>query len=216
MNRRFESPLFWGSHSPLSALTGSALVIMASGRFSFALICAVTLVWVFGLSALIFSCARKLMPSRGETAVLLFLSAFLCGFFMILVSLLNPLLVLGTSFMLVLVPSYCLGSGFFKSSKSADPADAASRALLEAITLSGIILAAALIREPLGMGTLSVPGGPGGITELIENGEAAGFFPIRILSVSAGGFLLLGYGTALYRYFREQNSNVPSNSDTEE
>ena len=208
MNRRLGSHLFWGSHSPLSALSGTGLIIMASSRFAFALVCSGALLWVYGLTALIYSGARQIMPLRGRMVILLFLSSFLAGLFAILTSLLNPLLILGTSFFLFLIPPWCLGSGFFESAESVDPFEAVSRALLEAITLSGIILALALIREPLGIGTISIPGSVQGITELFGGRYAEAFVPARILSVSAGGFLLLGYGTALYRYFREQNTGA--------
>ena len=211
MNRRFESHLFWGSHSPLSTLTGAGLIIMASSRFAFALVCAGALIWVYGLSALIFSGARSIMPIRGRMVILLFLSAFLCGIFMILVGLLNPLLILGTSFFLLLVPPCCLGSGLFEASDSVSPGEVFSRALFEAIVLAGLILAFALIREPLGMGTLSFPGGVQGIVEIFDTAEENSVVPIRFLSVSAGGLLLLGYGTALFRYLRERNGNTPQN-----
>ena len=209
MNRRFDSHLFWGSHSPLSAFAGAGLIIMASTRFAFALVGAGALVWVYGLSALVFSVARMIMPKRGRMVILLFLSAFFCGLFMLLVGLLNPLLILGTVFFLVLVPPCCLGSGFFEASESINPAEVFSRALLEAIVIAGLILAFALIREPLGMGTLSFPGGIRGIAELFEIREGDGFIPIRFLSASAGGLLLLGYGAALFRYFREQSGQMP-------
>ena len=208
MNRRFGSHLFWGSHSPLSALSGAGLIIMASSRFAFALVCSGALLWVYGLSALIYSSARPILPSKGRMVILLFLSSFLSGLFAILTSLLNPLLILGTGFFLFLIPPWCLGSGFFESAESAEPFEAVSRALLEAITLSGFILALALIREPLGIGTISIPGSVQGIVELFGGRDADAFVPARILSVSAGGFLLLGYGTALYRYFREQNTGA--------
>ena len=208
MNRRFDSPLFWGSHAPLSALSGGALIILASTRFSFALICAGALIWVYGLSALIFSAARQIMPSRGRSVILLFLSAFLCGIFMFLVGLLNPLLILGMGFFLILVPPYCLSTGLFEASGSEYPGEVFSRAMLEAIVMANVILALALIREPLGMGTLSFPGGVQGIVELFSSQED-GFVLARLLSSSAGGLLLLGYVTALYRYFRERSGSVP-------
>ena len=215
MNRRFESHLLWGFHSPLSALTGAGLLIMASSRFSFALVCSAALIWVFGLSALIFSGARPIMPKRGRMVILLFLSAFLCGIFMLLVGLLNPLLILGTGFFLVLVPPCCLGSGFFEACESVSSDEVFSRALLEAFVLAGLILALALIREPLGMGTLSFPGGAQGIVEIFDSGEGDNSVPIRFLSASAGGLLLLGYGTALFRYFREWNGSIPQNDARE-
>ena len=210
MNRRFASHVFWGSHSPLSALSGTGLIVMASSRFAFALVCAGALIWVYGLTALVYSASRPIMPSRGRMVILLFLSAFFCGTFALFTSLLNPLLILGTVFFLVLVPVWCLSSGFFEASESEDIIESVSRALLEAITLAGVIIAFSLIREPLGMGVLSIPGGVQGITELFggQNTEVNSFFPVRIISVSSGGLLLLGYFTALYRYFKEQNGGV--------
>ena len=216
MNRRFNSHLFWGFHSPLSTLGSAALIIMASGRLAFAVICAGALVWVYGLTALIFSSADPIMPIRGRMAILLFLSAFLCGIFMLLVSLLNPLLSLEIGFFIALIPPICLGSGFFEASRQVKPMEVFSRALSEAVVIAGLVFAFALIREPLGMGTLSFPGGAQGIIELFELGEENTFVPIRILSASAGGLLLLGYGTALYRYARVQSGGAPRNEQIPE
>ena len=203
MNERFSSHLFWGSHSPLSTLTGAALIIITSSRFGFALICAGALLWVYGLTALVFSAARNVMPGRGRMLVLLFLAAFFSGIFVLLASLSNPLLIFGAGFFLLLIPPCLLGSGFFEASESQSTLETVSRALLEAMVLSVIILGLALIREPLGMGTLSVPGGSQGLTEIFQFANN-GFLPVRILSVSAGGFLLFGYGTALFRYLKER------------
>ena len=215
MSRRLNAHCFWGSHSPLSALTGAGLIIMASSRFSFALICAAALLWVYGFTALVFSGARTVMPKRGRRVILLFLSAFFCGTFMLLAGLLNPLLILGTGFFLVLVPPCCLSSGFFEASESSSLTDVLPRALLEASVLAGIILAVALIREPLGMGTLSFPGGIQGIVEVFDVYDDGGFVPIRFLSASAGGLVLLGYGTALFRHLREQSGNIPQDEAPE-
>ena len=210
MSRRFSSHLFWGSHTPLAALTGAGLIIMASSRFSFALLCMAALLWVYGLTALVFSAARPIMPTRGKKYILLFLSAFFCGIFMLIVGFLSPLLILGTAFFLVLIPPCCLGSGFFEASESSSVGEIIPRALLEAAVLSGIILAFALIREPLGMGTLSFPGGIQGVVEVFDVRQDDSFVPIRFLSASAGGLVLLGYGTALFRYFRDRSGNTPN------
>ena len=207
MNKRFESHLFWGSYSPLSLLGCAGLIILASTRFAFALICTGALIWVYGLSALIYSGARPILPVRGKMAVLLFLSSFLCGIFMFLAGLVNPLLIMGTGFFLILVPPCCLGSHFFEASESEYPVEVFSRALLEALVLGGIILALALIREPLGMGTLSFPGGAQGILDIFSSTDTDSFIPARLLSTSAGGLILLGYGTTAFRYFREQSGS---------
>ena len=204
MKHRFSSHLLWGSYSPLSALSGAGLIIMASARLAFALVCAGALIWVFGFTALIFSGARQIMPLKGRMIILLFLSSFFSGLFAILTGFLNPLLIMGTGFFLFLIPPWCLGRGFFELSDSFDPVETVSRALLEAITMSLIIIAFALIREPLGMGTLSIPGSYSGIIELTGGGNREIFIPAKILSVSSGGLLLLGYTAALHRYLREK------------
>jgi len=213
---RLSSHLFWGAHSPLSALTGAGLIIMASGRLSYAILSAAALLWVYALTSLAFIGGRKIMPIRGKSVILLFLSAFFCGLFMLLASLLNPLLILGAGFFLVLVPVYCLGSGFFEAAESSPLSEVFMRALCEAGTLAAIILAVALIREPLGMGTLSVPGGISGVTEVFDVYNEESILPVRLFAVSSGGLLLLGYCTALFRYFREQGGNTPRGADMED
>jgi hypothetical protein len=68
------------------------------------------------------------------------------------------------------------------------------------------------------MGTISIPWAPQGILELFSNPNFDRFVPIWIISAPSGGLLLLGYGTALYRYLGEmnganfQNDNIPENS----
>ena len=211
MKNRFDSHVFWGAYSPFSLLSGAALVILASGRLAFAIICAAGLVWVYGITALVFAGARKILPASGKKLILLFLSTFSCGIFMILISLLNPLLILGTFFFHILIPPCLLGSGLFDDSMNADLDDAFSRAILEAFVLALVIVAFALIREPLGMGTFSFPGGAEGIIEILGDGDKETFALARILSASSGGLLLLGYATALYRYFRGRTHGVPGN-----
>jgi len=212
MKGRFTSHLFWGSHSPLSALSGAALIIMASNRLSFAIVCSGALIWVFALTVLTYSCAHyflpSCLPSKGRMVILLFLSSFFCGVFAIIISLLNPLLILGTVFFLVLIPPWCMSTGFFEAVESLEPFEAVSRALPEAVVFSGVIIALSLIREPLGIGTISIPGSSQGIMEIYEGQNTDTFLPGRILSISAGGLLLLGYVVAIYRYFKDRSGNV--------
>ena len=157
-----------------------------------------------------------ILPNHGRKVILLFLSSFLCGFMVIFIGLLNPLLILSTIFFLILIPPFCLSTGLFEAIESSDPFDVLSQALSEAIALACLILAVALIREPLGMGTLSIPGDAQGIKELFSREESNTIIPAQIFSVSSGGLLLLGYGTALFRYLREQNAAASGNSEEEE
>jgi hypothetical protein len=74
------------------------------------------------------------------------------------------------------------------------------QAFTEGMSLSALILGLALIREPLGYGTLSFPGGAQGIAVLFTFPPGIQL-PIRIASASAGAFFLLGYGIALFRRY---------------
>jgi len=216
MSRRLRSHIFWGSHSPMYLLSAIALLIMASGRLSFALVSAAALIWVYGFTTLVFSGARSIMPKPGEMVVLVFLASFFSGMFAILIGTLNPVLFLSSAFFLLLIPPCCLGSGFFQAAKTSTLGEALPRALLEATVLGGIIIAFALIREPLGMGTFSIPGGPQGVNEVVNINSNLGFFPGRFLSVSAGGLILFGYGAAVFKYFKIRAGNVKEDSNEEE
>jgi hypothetical protein len=199
--------VFWGSHAPLSSLAGAGLIVMASSRLAFAIICAGALIWVYGLTSLVYFSSQKIMPQRGKPVILLFLSGLVCSIYILCLFLLNPLLIMGTSFFLFLVPPCCIGSGVFTRLESLDPAKAFFRALLESLVPGGLAIALSLVREPLGLGSISFPGGVQGIVE-ISGGGYEGFFPVRVFAASGGGLLLLGYGVALFRYFRGSHTNM--------
>ena len=207
MNNRLHSHFFWGRHAPLSAMTAVGLLLMASSRLAFAIFCAGALLWVFGLTALAFFSAQKFMPQKGKPIILLFLTSLISSMYLLLMDMLNPLLVAETWFFLVLIPPYCVGSGLFEQNEPQDPGELLPRVWLEAACLALIIIAISLIREPLGSGSLSFPGGTWGFAEFVVSGDdVEGFLPIRLLSVSAGGFLLLGFCVAIFRYFLSQKS----------
>jgi hypothetical protein len=205
-NRR----IFWGSHAPLSSLAGAGLIIMASSRLAFAVICAGALIWVYGFTSLVYFSSQKIMPQKGKPVILLFLSALVCSIYMLCLFLINPLLIMGTCFFLFLVPPCCIGSGVFQRLESLAPGEAFSRALLESLVPGGLTVAMSLIREPLGLGSISFPGGAQGIVE-ISGGDYEGFFPVRIFAASGGGLLILGYGVSLFRYFRGFHAGTEEN-----
>lgn len=202
MNRFSLVPDFWGPLSPLTALWGLALLIMAGSRTAFALVILLALLWVYGLSALVYVTAGRFFPAQGKNFILVFLSAFFGSLFLFLIWLLNPLLALELGFLIILVPVCCIGSGVFTRLEVTLPGLSLIRALEEAALLGLLILALALIREPLGYVSLSLPGGPQGIVEILKGGEGEGFFPAHIAASVAGGFLLLGYGLAIFRHFQ--------------
>jgi hypothetical protein len=216
MKERYDSHPFWGGHSPLSTLAGGSLLILASSRFSFALVSAGSLFWVYCLSSLAIFAARPILPQKGKQWVFIFLSAIIGSLYLLILWFLSPILVLNTFFFLILSPVCCIASGLFDRiwSASAGQGDAPVaptyspdigavlfRSFTEAWVLAALILALSLVREPIGFASLSFPGGVQGIVTLFS-AETDGFFPIRIAVSSAGALILLGYGIALYKQFR--------------
>jgi hypothetical protein len=192
--------VFWGSRSPLAGLSGAALLILASARLAYALLIAVALLWVYVLSAVALRPASRILPERGRPLVLLLAASFIGCVYLLFLWLLSPLSALELFFLVPLVPLFCAGSGFFRRIESLPPGEAALRALSEALIWGGLLIGFALIREPLGAGSLSMPG-TSGIVLLFAIEED--FFPVRFIASSAGALLVLGYGAGLYRHFRK-------------
>jgi hypothetical protein len=201
------APFFWGPASPLRSLSALVLLILAGGRTAFALVIALALLWVYGFSVPLYFAAVRFVPppffpARRRILIPVVLSAFFSSLFLLLLWLLNPVLALELSFLICLTPICCAGSGIFTRGNLGSPLEVFIRALLEAAILGFLILALALIREPLGHASLSFPGGSRGIVEFLGGTEGEGFFPARIAASSAGGLLLMGYGLAIFRSLR--------------
>jgi hypothetical protein len=173
---------------------------MATSRLAYAIAVTGALLWVYGLSVLAAHPGARFIPARGRPFILIVLASFTGAFYLLLLWFICPLTALEVFFLVSLVPLFCADSGIFKRIESLDLIDAVARALSEAGVVGALLLIASLIREPLGFGCLSLPGGSRGITLLVVFG--GGFTPIRLVVGSAGALLLLGYGVGLYRHFR--------------
>jgi Na+-translocating ferredoxin:NAD+ oxidoreductase RnfE subunit len=203
MNQRYQNHLFWGSHAPLSTLTALGLLVTASSRTAFALISAGALVWVYGWTVLVYCWTRRIFPKRGKNPVLALMSAFFGSLYLLLLGLISPFLAIEAAFFIILAPVSCVSCGIVGRVESLDLEEGVVRACLEGLVLGGLIFALALIREPLGHGSLSLPGGGRGIIELF-NGEDWFFFPVRIIGGASSALLLLGYGLALFRHVKSR------------
>jgi hypothetical protein len=201
-NLRLQNHLFWGPYAPLSTLIGVGILIMASSRTAFALVTLAALVWVYALTPLIFRIASPVLPQRGGDLILVTLSTFAGGLFHLILWLISPLLAMETALLIILTPVCYIASGVFSRLKSLPPKETLIRPIFEALALGLLILVMALIREPLGFGSFSLPGGIKGIIEIFGGGENS-FFSIQIIGSSAGALLLFGYGLAVFR--REKN-----------
>jgi hypothetical protein len=175
---------------------------MASARLAYAIIAAGALLWVYGLSALsVYTCSR-IFPVWGRSMVLTFLASFFGGLYLLWFWFISPLTAMEVFFLVSLIPLLCAGSGVFNRIESLDLGEAAARALSEAAVFGAILIVFSIIREPLGFGSLSVPGASLGIVTLFYLGDVP-FLPVCLIAGSAGALLLLGYGVGLYRHFRK-------------
>ncbi|GHV75615.1 hypothetical protein AGMMS49942_04360 [Spirochaetia bacterium] len=203
-NNTIQSPIFWGNHAPLSTLVSAGLMIMATSRLAFALALTVALVWVNMLTVLIVSVGKPILPKKGLEILRVFLASFFGSLYLLFSYFVNPFLAMEITFLITLAPLYCIGSGICRRTADLDPEDAVLKAFLEALVLGSILIALALIREPLGFGSLSFPGGPQGMAVLVFSGTL--YFPVRVVAGASGGLLLLGYGLSLFRRFKARHS----------
>jgi hypothetical protein len=138
------------------------------------------------------------LPRWGRGGINPFLVSFIGGLYILILFLISPILAMDSLFFLILCPLCCVSSGLPARLEAADLGEGITQAAMESICLSVPILALALIREPLGYGIISLPGGSQGIV-VIGSFTRLAYLPIRIISGSAGAFFLLGYGLALFR-----------------
>jgi hypothetical protein len=192
------SPALLKKISPATTLPGCGLLIIASGRLSHAIVAAGALVWVYGLTSLVIYAAVRLLPRQGRTILISFLASFMAALYLFILWLLSPLCALETFFAVSLVPVFYMASGV---SSRADSFTASDSFFLEALSLCVLLLAFALIREPLGFVSLSMPGGSQGSVMLFSF-NAQSFFFFFFAASSGGALLLLGYFFALYNYNR--------------
>jgi hypothetical protein len=192
------SPALLKKISVTAALPGCGLLVIASGRLSHALIAAGALVWVCGMTSFVIYAAHRILPRQGRIILISFLASFMAAVYLFFLWLLSPLCALESFFAVSLVPVFYMASGVSRRSCSVNASDSF---FLETLSLCVLLPAFALIREPLGFVSLSLPGGPQGSVMLFSfNMES--FLPIQLFASSGGALLLLGYCFALYNYNR--------------
>jgi hypothetical protein len=203
---------FWGRHAPLTALTGAALLILASGRTAYALLILGALLWHHTLLILTLNITKPTFPRKGKDIVVFFLSGVLNSSYLLFLFLLSPFLALEIYLCCLLVPVHSYTSRLASRLENMEIEDALFRAVSEASSTGILIVALALIREPLGFGSLSLPGGSGGIIRLFVSEEST-HFPIRIFTCSSGAFILLGYGVTLFNRLKEIRAKTEQDSE---
>jgi hypothetical protein len=205
---------FWGSLSPLGGLSGAALLVMASARFSWAIIIAGSLFWVYSLTAFTYSFMvsalnKKFFPDTGRSYVFICLASFFGSIYILLFWLICPLAAFEALLPMLLVPLFCAGSGIFErfasGGNTGDVFDHVSDAASQAAMLAVLTILFSIVREPLSYCSLSLPGSADGLVPIMFF-RSGSFFPIGIFASSAGALLLLGYIICIYQYSKNSIS----------
>jgi hypothetical protein len=196
-------------------------MVISSGRIASALVCLVALLWTNALTLFVAGVGRKALPEKGREGVLVFVASFACFLFYFVLSLASPFQAMENAFCILLCPVFLLASGLYSRVQEYDTPEMVFQAVSEALVLGMLILALALIREPLGSGSVSLPSL--GLVRLIGGGLSQAsdpaaveplplesrFFlePMALLKLSSGALIILGYGVALYRHRRNLYTN---------
>ncbi len=200
MNDRLHADPLWGKYGPLTTLTGAALIILSSSRFSFAVTTLGSLLWVYGLTIGTLKVMENLLPHAGRHGIAILLSSLYGYGYYFLFSLFSPLMALEITFPLALVPVAFIARGFYRQMDELSLSQALGTSLYEAFILGLLLIALALFREPFGFGVLTIPS-PQGAYEFFGS-DLASHFSIRLVVSTAGGLLILGYLVALFRVIR--------------
>ena len=195
--------LFLDGIPPMAWLSGGGLLIMASDRLAHAITAAGALVWVYCLSTLAVHGGTRIFPRQGRVELFAFLNSFVACVFIFLLWIISPICALETFFVISLVPLICLGSGLFERLETLSLREKFFTALYEALIPGILIVIFAIIREPLGFLSLSLPGGSQGII-LLFSFDTESFLPLHLAASSSGALLLLGYFLGLYQYLGEE------------
>jgi hypothetical protein len=186
-------------YTPLSTMSGAALLVIASARCSYAIVTLGSLLWVHFLCTLINSGIQNVFQKISVKMLGVLISAFIGSLYLLFLYLVNPFLALETSLLCSLVPVYYIGNWDFESFKNTGFDAVVSDSWKQPLSLGCFILAFSFIREPLGFATLSVPGGERGIIQLF-NAQQAYPFPVELISSAAGALFLLAYILIVLRY----------------
>lgn len=203
MNKVTQYNIFLGRTASLTILSGTALLIMASGRLAHAITVFGAMMWVNILSALTAHTGARVFPRRGRVVLLAFLTSFFAGIFLLVLWMLSPLCALESFFAVSVIPMFCMVSGIYKQLETLTLKDTLLTSFSETVIFGLLIIILALIREPLGYLSLSLPGGTRGIV-LLFSLTTESFLPIHLIAASCGALLLIGYFMGLFRYIKEK------------
>jgi hypothetical protein len=178
--------------SPWTLISALCIIIIASARLAYALIAALSILWVYIIAVLITNSARKFFPKIFNKLLHAALYAVLGCIFYLLVDIFNPFLASEMVLLLMLPPILCYRSDICGRTGYDTLDEALYKAIYEALLIGVFTIALSLLREPLGYGSLSVPGSDYAVYELFSP-DSVYPLPVQIISSSAGALFILGY-----------------------
>ncbi|GMO31777.1 MAG: hypothetical protein Ta2F_07450 [Termitinemataceae bacterium] len=204
--------------TPLSTMSAAVLLITATTRTAYSIIVLICILWVFFFCSSIKKLAENIIPKAGIAFIDILLSSLAGSIFYLILFLLNPVLAMESELWIILIPVlFCSISTKRERllqaklpeilqdtapknvSKTGNFVSSVLNDLQDVVSLGILFFLIALIREPLGFASLSLPGGPLGIIEIF-NIDYAYPLPVQIISSSAGAFLLLAYILIILRF----------------
>jgi hypothetical protein len=201
----------WGSKSPLMSLTGIALIVSASGRFSSAAIVFLLLAGIYTLALSIILFGKTIIPARYKTALVIAIVTFISSLFFLIVELIHPVTALELNLIIFLIPIVFLSSKIVQRIDHLSVGEGIALGMKEALMLGGIILVVALIREPLGYGTLSIPF-VGSMVKLLPDAIRERT-ALQVFASPVGGFILSACLIALIRLLSPRQASKTENYD---
>jgi len=203
-----------GTRRQFPSFSAAALLIAATGRVADALLVGAAVVFVYGSVPLALRLADRAVPATHRIWIRLAFSSFAAAVFSLVAAIAWPILVREQALYLGAIPLCLMASGLFERSEIQSPLELIHSSLREALSFAAAALAFSLVREPLSYGTISLPSATG-ISILFGSAEASDF-SFRSLAATVGGFLLLGYSMALFRWVRFRRfGSSPSGEDEE-
>jgi hypothetical protein len=192
----------------LSSLACAGLLVVATGRLAYALTVGLALVFVYLCSIVSLWAGLPLVSDRIRGGIAVILSSLFAAVYLLVLSLISPLLVQEVSFFVLLAPIVFIASGIVDRSIKDEVGAAVGRASIESGSILALLVAFALVREPLGYGSLSVPGSDG-IIVVLGSGTAP-VLAVRAVASSVGGLILTAYAVFAFRKLRAGASEESS------
>jgi hypothetical protein len=194
--------------SPIALLSAVSLIIISSSRLSYAIISSLSVIWMYCISVIVINCSRKIFPLIYNNLLSVCLFSVLGSVYYLVLYLLNPFLALETELLITLTSILCFSSGINERVSGMSLKNSIYRAIYESVVIGIFLLALSLVRETLGFGALSIPGGDYAIYELF-NFDMYYPLPVRIIASSAGALLFLGYIFIVFKFIDAEKDEKP-------